>query len=159
MEASKDTIYRAADAIKCADAMIITAGAGMGVDSGLPDFRGPQGFWGLYPALGRAKLHFQDIANPQAFENHPTMAWGFYGHRLNMYRDTAPGEAFGILLDMAETMPYGAFVFTSNVDGHFQKAGFAASRVCEVHGSINHLQCLHGCMGSIQVSGQLFPCH
>ncbi len=37
-------------------------------------------------------------------------------------------------------MPNGAFVFTTNVDGQFQKAGFAAGRICEIHGSIHHLQ-------------------
>lgn len=150
-------IRRAADTIQCADALIITAGAGMGVDSGLPDFRGDQGFWAAYPALGRARLHFQDIADPGAFRQHPELAWGFYGHRLNLYRSTPPGEHFQILLDIAETMPFGAFVFTSNVDGHFQQAGFPARRVCEVHGSIHHLQCINGCLGEIWSAGDFRP--
>ena len=38
----------------------------MGVDSGLPDFRGNEGMWQAYPALGRARLDFTEIANPQA---------------------------------------------------------------------------------------------
>src|SRR4051794_18199581 len=44
---------RAAQAIAAADALLIGAGAGMGVDSGLPDFRGNQGFWKAYPAYAR----------------------------------------------------------------------------------------------------------
>lgn len=142
-------IAEAASLIRNADALLITAGAGMGVDSGLPDFRGSQGFWSAYPALGQAGIRFEDIACPQAFLNHSEIAWGFYGHRLNMYRDTVPNDGFGLLLDMAESMPYGAFVFTSNVDGHFQRAGFSANRVCEVHGSIHHLQCLNRCSDEI----------
>lgn len=43
-------IGRAARLIAEADAVLITAGAGMGVDSGLPDFRGSEGFWRAYPA-------------------------------------------------------------------------------------------------------------
>jgi len=43
-------------------------------------------------------------------------------------------------------MPRGAFVFTSNVDGHFQRAGFDADQVMEVHGSLDYLQC-SGCCG------------
>jgi hypothetical protein len=43
------TISQAARAIQKADAVLITAGAGMGVDSGLPDFRGDEGFWKAYP--------------------------------------------------------------------------------------------------------------
>ena len=37
----------------------------MGVDSGLPDFRGTQGFWRAYPALGRARIAFESIASPR----------------------------------------------------------------------------------------------
>ena len=52
-----ETSYRhAAEIIARADALIIGAGAGMGIDSGLPDFRGPNGFWKAYPALGALGL-------------------------------------------------------------------------------------------------------
>jgi NAD-dependent SIR2 family protein deacetylase len=149
MDTLETEIARAAQLIKNADGLFITAGAGMGVDSGLPDFRGPQGFWGVYPALGRAKIQFEEIACPQAFIEHPELAWGFYGHRLNMYRETKPGKSFDLLLDIAESMPYGAFVLTSNVDGHFQRAGFSANSVCEVHGSIHYLQCMNRCSDDI----------
>lgn len=142
-------ITRAAEAIDHVSAILITAGAGMGVDSGLPDFRGTEGFWGAYPALGRAGMHFGDIANPQAFVDRPRLAWGFYGHRLALYRKTVPHDGFRILRDIAATKSHGAFVFTSNVDGHFQAAGFAAQDVCEVHGSIHYLQCLDGCRSAI----------
>ncbi len=50
----------AAHLIDQADSLIITAGAGMGVDSGLPDFRGVSGFWQAYPALGRSKIRFEE---------------------------------------------------------------------------------------------------
>ena len=142
-------IARAAEAIEEASAILITAGAGMGVDSGLPDFRGTAGFWGAYPALGRAGMHFGDIANPQAFVDRPRLAWGFYGHRLALYLKTTPHDGFRILREIAARKCHGAFVFTSNVDGHFQAAGFATRDICEVHGSIHHLQCLDGCRNAI----------
>jgi len=44
-------LARAASALRTADALLVHAGAGMGVDSGLPDFRGPQGFWRAYPPM------------------------------------------------------------------------------------------------------------
>jgi NAD-dependent SIR2 family protein deacetylase len=144
-----DRYQRCADLIDQADGLLITAGAGMGVDSGLPDFRGTEGFWKAYPALAKAGIHFQTIASPEAFRSSPHLAWGFYGHRLNLYRRTLPHDGFQILLDLADSMPRGAFVFTSNVDGQFQKAGFRDSEICEVHGSIHHLQCLKGCAGDI----------
>ncbi len=48
-----DPVTYAAKLISAADGLMITAGAGMGVDSGLPDFSGDDGFWRAYPALGR----------------------------------------------------------------------------------------------------------
>jgi NAD-dependent SIR2 family protein deacetylase len=139
-----ETLERAAHWLREADGLLITAGAGMGVDSGLPDFRGTEGFWRAYPALKAEGTRFENIANPAGFRNDPARAWGFYGHRLNLYRKTVPHRGFDILRRWGERMAHGAFVFTSNVDGQFQKAGFAEGRVAECHGSIHWLQCLTG---------------
>lgn len=145
MRTEEENIALAAGWIRNARGLLITAGAGMGVDSGLPDFRGPEGFWRAYPALGEAGLNFEDIAAPQAFNAHPKLAWGFYGHRLALYRRTEPHAGFGILRRWAERMPDGYRIFTSNVDGHFQRAGFDSGKVHECHGSIHVLQCTVPC--------------
>jgi NAD-dependent SIR2 family protein deacetylase len=115
----------------------------MGVDSGLPDFRGPEGFWRAYPPYRALGLRFEELADPVHFADDPTLVWGFYGHRLGLYREITPHAGFGVLLRWAASTP--ARVFTSNVDGQFQKAGFAPEHVAEVHGSIHHLQCLAAC--------------
>ena len=138
-------INAAAALIADADALLIGAGAGMGVDSGLPDFRGAEGFWRAYPALGRRGLKFYEVANPQTFDAEPALAWGFYGHRLALYRRTKPHAGFAILRRWGEQKFQGYGVFTSNVDGHFQRAGFDGARVAECHGSIHHLQCSKPC--------------
>ena len=142
---TQESHQRAAKLIQSADALIIAAGAGMGVDSGLPDFRGNQGFWQAYPALAQARLNFTEVANPRAFVEHPRLAWGFYGHRLGLYRSTVPHRGFAILAQWAAVLPLGHWVFTSNVDGQFQRAGFSESNLHECHGSIHYLQCLNGC--------------
>ncbi len=144
-----DDYAAAAATIAAADALIITAGAGMGVDSGLPDFRGDQGFWQAYPMYERLGLSFVDAANPRHFERDPLFGWGFYGHRTNLYRQTEPHAGFSILLDWIVRYDLASFVVTSNVDGQFQTAGFSADRLLEVHGSIHHLQCLSPCCHDI----------
>jgi NAD-dependent SIR2 family protein deacetylase len=111
----------------------------MGVDSGLPDFRGPEGFWRAYPPYRALGLRFEEIAGPVHFVADPELAWGFYGHRLALYRATVPHAGFDVLRSW--DLPTRAF--TSNVDGQFQRAGFAA--VAECHGSIHHLQCILDC--------------
>jgi NAD-dependent SIR2 family protein deacetylase len=124
--------------------LLISAGAGMGVDSGLPDFRGNAGFWQAYPPYQKLGLSFVDLANPVSFDRDPELGWGFYGHRLELYRNTKPHQGFEILRRWAAAKE-SHFVFTSNVDGHFQRAGFADDRVYEVHGSIHFLQCSLPC--------------
>ncbi|WP_341313490.1 Sir2 family NAD-dependent protein deacetylase [Paraburkholderia sp. IMGN_8] len=138
-------IRQAAAWIRDADGLLITAGAGMGVDSGLPDFRGKEGFWRAYPALRHYGFSFEDIANSAGFASNPRLSWGFYGHRLALYRATVPHAGFDLLLRWASTMKHGAFVFTSNVDGQFQKAGFDTERIVECHGTIHRLQCVEAC--------------
>jgi NAD-dependent SIR2 family protein deacetylase len=136
---------RAVEAIAGADALLIGAGAGMGVDSGLPDFRGSQGFWRAYPPYERLGLDFVSLANPQWFAMDPSLAWGFYGHRMGLYRRTEPHDGFAILRRWASRMPHGGFVFTSNVDGHFQRGGFDPDRIVECHGTLDGLQCTDEC--------------
>lgn len=147
----------AAKHIHLADGLLITAGAGMGVDSGLPDFRGEDGFWRAYPALKQSGINFYDIASPDAFQARPMQAWGFYGHRLNLYRKTLPHAGFSILKELAGKMENGAFIFTSNVDGQFQKAGFSESQIVECHGSIHYLQCFNACMGDVWSAVDFVP--
>lgn len=134
-------ILRAREIIAECDAILITAGAGMGVDSGLPDFRGNEGFWNAYPVAKKRHLSFEALANPEWFEREPTLAWAFYGHRLNLYRETIPHAGFEMLRELCRTKGDNYFVMTSNVDGQFQKAGFDSDKICEIHGSIHHIQC------------------
>jgi len=144
-----DNVREAAVALNAADAFLVPAGAGMGIDSGLPDFRGTQGFWRAYPVIAKLGLSFEEMANPAWFKNDPALAWAFYGHRLNLYRTTVPHAGFSRLLEIGRSKPHGYFVSTSNVDGHFQKAGFSPERVVECHGSIHRFQCLVSCTDEI----------
>lgn len=142
-----EIVQRAADTIFKADALLIGAGAGMGVDSGLPDFRGDKGFWNAYPPFQGRK--FFEISNPRLFLEDPEQAWGFFGHRLNLYRSASPHRGFDVIRKWTETLVKKYFVYTSNVDGHFQRAGFSLDNVVECHGSINHLQCGRRCTNEI----------
>ena len=145
-ESTELSLDRAADAIRQADALMIGAGAGMGVDSGLPDFRGNAGFWKAYPAFkGRP---FAKMSNPRWFARDPELAWGFFGHRFQLYSKTTPHAGFQILQRIGQRMSASLAVFTSNVDGQFQKAGFDGP-IVECHGSIHFLQCAELCSDTI----------
>lgn len=142
-EELEENLEEAANAIAQAEALLIGAGAGIGVDSGLPDFRGDAGFWSAYPIFREQAITFELVADPKCFKEDPTLAWGFYGHRLELYRRTTPHPGFDILKEWTKGKDH--FVFTSNVDGQFQKAGFRSDSIYECHGSLHHIQCMDSC--------------
>jgi NAD-dependent SIR2 family protein deacetylase len=146
--ATDTDIHRAAAAVADCDLLLLAAGAGMGVDSGLPDFRGPAGFWNAYPEYEKIGIDFYAAADPVHFAEDPAFGWGFYGHRLRLYRDTEPHAGFALPQRWAADHGCELAVVTSNVDGHFGSAGYAAD-VWEVHGSIHHLQCALPCSRQI----------
>lgn len=139
------------------DGLLINAGAGMGVDSGLPDFRGNDGFWRSYPALRNANLSFVEMADSSWFFRDPRLAWGFYGHRLELYRNAMPHYGFSILKRWAKSLDKGAMIFTSNVDGQFQAASFDSGAVYECHGSIHYLQCSVPCSEEVWSADGFVP--
>ena len=139
-----EQVERIRESLESSEALFIGAGAGIGVDSGLPDFRGTEGFWRAYPPLAQLGIRFEEMANPRWFHDNPSLAWGFYGHRLQKYKETIPHEGFSILKKWTDSVN-ASFVFTSNVDGQFQAANFSDQSIMECHGSIHFLQCLSKC--------------
>ncbi|KAJ9447415.1 NAD-dependent protein deacylase [Diplonema papillatum] len=147
-------VEQAAAAVRRCRRLVVTSGAGMGVDSGLPDFRGPEGLWKAYPALREVNLDFYEMADPRWFRSNPRLAWGFYGHRLHLYRNTVPNDGFAVLKRWGEGRFGGEyFAWTSNVDGQFQAAGFPEDRVLECHGSIHHMQGVDGAGPVVSADG------
>ena len=117
-------------------------------DSGLPDFRGPEGFWQTYPALSKRRLRFEDMADRK-----PSAASRAWRGDSTASPESLPAHhtprRFNLLRRIGHLFPHGWFVTTSNVDGHFQMTGFRQDRICEIHGSIHHLQCLDGCFSDV----------
>jgi NAD-dependent SIR2 family protein deacetylase len=90
-------------------------------------------------------------------ERDPTLAWGFYGHRLELYRKTVPHKGFSVLRKWAKAVPFGSWIFTSNVDGQFQRADFSENQIHECHGSIHYLQCMTDCSSGIWDANEFIP--
>ncbi len=148
---------KAAQAIGKANSMVVTAGAGAGVDSGLPDYRGDQGFWKAYPMYASLGINYYDAADPVHFGADPAFGWGFYAHRIDLYRETEPHAGFRLLQEWIAQRNMDYFVVTSNVDGQFQKAGFPEEKVYEVHGSVHNLQCCTPCSNAIWKNTEHIP--
>lgn len=153
----------AQEIIESADAVLITAGAGMSADSGLATFRTDGGWWKNHPLSKKHSINFMDLVTVKGFESDPRLSWAFFGTLMDEFRNTAPHRGYTLLLELAKSKQHGAFVITSNGDELFEKAGFDADSIHEVHGSAFHLQCAKPCTettwefrGPIPVNNETF---
>lgn len=94
----------------------------------------------IWDSMAKKGLVFSQVSNPQSFVHDPCFGWGFYGHRYHLYTNAKPHKGYQILNKWASKLNDNrSFVFTSNVDGHFELSGFEG-RMVECHGSIHYLQ-------------------
>lgn len=114
----------------------VLTGAGISTDSGIPDFRGPDGVWTRDPAAEKLARFQTYLASPevrrrswQARLGHP--AWS-----------AAPNAAHLALAELAGAVDL--WVITQNIDGLHQRAGTPGDRVLELHGTIYAVVCV-GC--------------
>ena len=106
-------------------------GAGISVESGIPDFRSPEGIWSRYP--------IEEYGTIQAFRRDPAKVWRMLWELDELVRDAKPNPAHEALAELEELGVLSAVV-TQNVDGLHQAAG--SRKVVEFHGSGRHLVCL-----------------
>jgi NAD-dependent deacetylase len=127
-------VYDAAEWVAQGSVVALT-GAGISTDSGIPDFRGPQGVWTRDPEAMKLSSIEHYVADPdvrrrswQERLTHP--AWGATPNAA--HRALAALDAAG-LLDA---------VITQNIDGLHQRAGLAPAKVIELHGTLHETECL-----------------
>ncbi len=142
-----NNIERISEWLSSANAIVILTGAGMGVDSGLASFRGKDGRWGNLEASEDKSIF--EISNPKELAKNPKSGWKMLANRLIEYTFTQPHSGFEILQKWIKKFNLDYFILTSNVDNQFQKAGFDAKKIRELHGSLFHLQCSIPCNKNI----------
>ena len=130
-------------AIAQCDALLIVAGAGMSVDSGIFTYRGANGIWNKSIQIGNEMYSYDEISSLKMWKEFPALAWGFKANFYTTMRDAEPHEGYYKLLDYVKHRKNGNyFVCTSNIDNYFERAGFDKDKIYEVHGTMKTLQCM-----------------
>lgn len=128
-------IEDAARLIREARNVIALTGAGVSTESGIPDFRGPQGVWTKDPAAEKRATLQHFVANRdarvQSWQNRLTSPLGM----------AEPNAGHAALTELHFKGKLGLLV-TQNIDGLHQAAGFPASAIVEIHGTVHEFQCL-----------------
>ncbi|CAF1507060.1 unnamed protein product [Rotaria sp. Silwood1] len=139
----EEALWRAAQYVCDADVLLVAAGAGMGVDAGLPDYFG--GIHQAHPRLAEMGMSIYDLSNHSLFEHNPALAWGHWITRQREYMNTLPHFGYDILHTWSKCSKRNVSVVTTNLDRHFIRTGFTLDNVFEMHGSMYDAQCMRGC--------------
>lgn len=111
--------------------VVVLTGAGMSAESGVPTFRGKDGFW--------ENESLEELATPQGFSRDPARTWRWYDARRCQIAACAPNAAHRALAAFEARHP-GTVVITQNIDGLHQAAG--SRQVIELHGGIFRVRCV-----------------
>lgn len=125
-----DPIQQAARLLKNADKALALTGAGVSVDSGIPDFRSKDGLWSRYDPM--------EYGTIGAFRKNPARVWEMLAELISI--TTAEPNAGHIALAELEKLGILKGIITQNIDLLHQKAG--SRKVIEFHGSIAGFHCL-----------------
>jgi NAD-dependent deacetylase len=120
---------------------VVVTGAGISAESGIPTFRGEEGYW----TVGSTHYHPTELATNRAFQSIPEDSWCWYLYRRGVCNRAQPNSGHQALVQMEAAMGGRFLLVTQNVDGLHRRAGNSAERVYEVHGNINRMRCWQEC--------------
>lgn len=131
-------IQQAALRLSQAEFVVISTGAGVSRESGVPTFRDSMdGLW--------ARYNPQQLATPEAFSNNPKLVWDFYAYRREVVEKTSPNAGHYAIAELASLLPKVTLI-TQNVDDLHQRAG--SRDIVSLHGSLFAYKCSHNCQGN-----------
>lgn len=107
--------------------VLVLTGAGVSAESGIPTFRGKDGYW--------RNLDPTKLATPEAFARDPQLVWDWYRERRQRIRNARPNPAHQAIAKLAQHTDEFLLV-TQNVDDLHLRAGVAAEKMVQIHGSI-----------------------
>jgi len=112
--------------------VIVLTGAGVSAESGIPTFRGKDGYW--------RNLDPTKLATPEAFARDPQLVWEWYSQRRRRIREARPNAAHEAIARLAQHTDEFLLV-TQNVDDLHARAGIPADKMVQIHGNIFVTRC------------------
>lgn len=121
--------------------VVFLTGAGLSAESGIPTFRGEEGYW----TVDSTNYRPTDLATREAFGRMPDDVWCWYLYRKAVCNRAQPNPAHKILAALEEMLGDRFLLVTQNVDGLHLRAGNSLKRTYQVHGNIDYMRCWQEC--------------
>jgi NAD-dependent deacetylase len=122
--------------------VIALTGAGVSAESGIPTFRGKDGYW----TVGTREYRPQELATHAAFTAMPWEVWAWYLYRRGVCRRADPNAGHHALAHLATALPDRFALVTQNVDGLHHRAGSPDAQTYPIHGDIALMRCAAECV-------------
>jgi NAD-dependent deacetylase len=135
------------------DGLILTlTGAGISAESGIPTFRGEEGYW----RIGSRNYCPEELATRSAFSRMPDEVWGWYLYRRSVCRSASPNAGHLALAELERSLAERGeaerfLLVTQNVDGLHLRAGNTPTRTYQIHGNIDFMRSIDN------ADAQIFP--
>jgi len=121
--------------------LVVLTGAGISAESGIPTFRGKEGYW----TVGAREYHPQEMATHAMFNVQPDEVWSWYLYRRTVCRGAEPNPGHRAVVRMEELLADRFLLVTQNVDGLHLRAGNSLERTYQIHGNIDFYRCSREC--------------
>lgn len=125
--------------------LTVLTGAGISAESGIPTFRGPEGYW----TVGAKEYQPQEMATYRMFEKNPWEVWRWYLYRMGICVQAAPNPGHAAIVAMEQLFSDRFILITQNVDGLHLRAGSSPERTYQIHGNIFFRRCDRPCTDEI----------
>jgi NAD-dependent deacetylase len=129
------------EALARAGNVIVLTGAGVSAESGIPTFRGKDGYW----TVGTRDYHPQELATHEAFTAMPWDVWAWYLYRRGVCRAAQPNAGHTAIVRWDAALGDRFALVTQNVDGLHRRAGSPPARTFAIHGDIDQMRCSREC--------------
>ncbi len=118
------------DRLRSASKVVVSTGAGVSAESGVPTFRGKDGIWN--------KMNPEELASVDGFMSNPELVWDWYQHRRTIMTEVKPNTGHYAIVEFEKLFKEFSLV-TQNVDGLHDRAG--STEIIELHGNITKNKC------------------
>ena len=119
----------------------VLTGAGISAESGIPTFRGPEGYW----TIGAQEYHPQQMATLEMFKQKPDEVWKWYLYRMGVCAKAEPNAGHLALVEIEKLFKNRFTLITQNVDNLHIRAGNRLQNTYQIHGNIFFMRCAAEC--------------
>lgn len=125
--------------------IVVLTGSGISAESGIPTFRGVEGYW----RVGSKEYRPQEFGTYQMFTKLPDEVWKWYLYRRGVCRKARPNHGHLAIAEIERLFPDRFTLITQNIDGLHMRAGNSRKNTYEIHGNIFFMRCDRECTHSV----------